>query len=82
MDYVKFDKEFFKEVHERDAHVIRGFLDVAHALNISTIAEGIETQEQIQRVKSMGFDIVQGYYYSKPQPINEYLIFIKDFSAN
>lgn len=82
VDYVKFDKEFFKEVHERDAHVIRGFLDVAHALNISTIAEGIETQEQIQRVKSMGFDIVQGYYYSKPLPINEYLIFIKDFSAN
>lgn len=59
-------------------HVIKGFVEVAHALKITTIARWNE-KEQIDLVKDMGFDVVQGYFYSKPLPINEYLALIKRF---
>lgn len=47
-------------------HVIKGFVEVAQALKITTIAEGIEKKKQIDLVKDMGFDVACGYFYSKP----------------
>ncbi len=81
IDSIKFDRDFFREIGKKDMHVIKGFVEVAHALKITTIAEGIETKEQIDLVKDMGFDVVQGYFYSKPLPINEYLALIKRGSS-
>ena len=41
-------------------------------LNIKTVAEGIETKEQVEFLKKIGCDIIQGYYFSKPITISEF----------
>lgn len=46
-------------------------------MNLKTVAEGIETEQQLVRVRSLGCDYIQGYFYSKPIPeaeFEEYLI--------
>ena len=45
---------------------------MAKRLDIKTVAEGIETEEQVEYLKSIGCDIIQGYYFSKPIPIDEF----------
>ena len=45
---------------------------MAKRLDIKTVAEGIETEEQVEYLKSIGCDIIQGYYFSKPIPIEEF----------
>ena len=52
---------------------ILGFIiSLSKWLNLSTIAEGVETKEQIEKLKSFGCDYVQGYYYAKPVPYEEF----------
>ena len=41
-------------------------------MRISSVAEGVETGEQLDRIKEIGCDYVQGYFYSKPLPIKEF----------
>ncbi|MCI7108662.1 MAG: EAL domain-containing protein [Spirochaetia bacterium] len=45
---------------------------MAHRLNFTTVAEGAETEEQVKVLKSLGCDLIQGYYYSKPLPAQEF----------
>ena len=51
---------------------------LAESLDVPTIAEGVETAEQMLSLKSMGCDIVQGYYFSKPLPAEEFARFAAD----
>ena len=44
---------------------------MAHRLHIKVVAEGVETKEQVELLKKMDCDIIQGYYYSKPLPSEE-----------
>ena len=50
---------------------------IADILNLPTVAEGVETAEQLQALRSMGCDAAQGYYFSKPVPAEEYEAFIR-----
>lgn len=54
------------------SHIIKAIITMADALNITTIAEGIETKEQLDLIKSLGCNEVQGYFYSKPLPAFEF----------
>ncbi len=74
VDNLKMDRSFFtgeKEV-ARGEYVVDGFVKVAHNLDMYVIAEGIETAQQIQNLKKMDCDAVQGYYYAKPMPFAEF----------
>ena len=51
-------------------------LDIARRLNVMTIAEGVETETQLQLLKKMGCALVQGYYFSKPLPASEFEVHI------
>jgi len=51
---------------------------MAHALNIDTIAEGVEEIAQLEVLKSLECDEIQGYYYSKPLSFNRLVRFIKE----
>lgn len=70
VDVLKIDGEFFKSVEdtERANTVIAGVMRMARELNIKTVAEGVETKEHVDLLRTLGCDMVQGYYYAKPMP--------------
>ncbi len=80
-DTLKMDRSFFNDKEEpvRAEYVVDGFIKLSHNLDMYVVAEGIEVIEQIEALKKMGCDAVQGYYYSKPIPIPEFEEKYKDF---
>lgn len=70
IDIIKLDRTFFVDYSElkRGATVVEGILSIAKKLGIHTVAEGVETKEQVLFLKEMGCDMVQGYYYARPMP--------------
>ncbi len=73
-DTIKMDRSFFNDKREaiRAEYVVDGFIKLSHNLEMYVVAEGIETQEQIESLKKIDCDAVQGYFYSKPIPISEF----------
>lgn len=66
-DYIKIDKAFIDNINEKHNEVlIEGIIQTAHVLGIKVVAEGVETKEQVNILKRIGCDIIQGYYFSKP----------------
>ena len=51
--------------------IVKSIIDIAHTLEMDVIAEGVETKEQLAILKAIRCDGIQGYYYSKPLPIDE-----------
>ena len=77
IDTLKIDKSFvdkigMSEEHEKDVTVIRLIITLAGELGFLCLAEGAEQKEQVDRLRALGCDVIQGYYYSKPIPIDEY----------
>ena len=59
------------------AELVELVLDIAKFLQVPVIAEGVETEEQLMLLKERGCDIIQGYYFSKPVPPEDFTQFIK-----
>ena len=78
MDALKLDMEFmhnaFKE--RKNTKMLDAVIDIAYSLEVPTIAEGVETAEQMFALKEMGCDLVQGFYFSRPVPAEEYERFL------
>lgn len=78
MDALKLDMEFmhnaFKE--RKNTRMLDAVIDIAYSLDVPTIAEGVETAEQMFALKAMGCDIVQGFYFSKPLPPEQFERFL------
>lgn len=53
-------------------------IQMAHSMNLHTVAEGVETKEQLERLSAIDCDYVQGYYFAKPMPRGEFENFLKD----
>jgi EAL domain-containing protein (putative c-di-GMP-specific phosphodiesterase class I) len=71
-DYIKIDKAFINAITEEKTRLlIGGIIDTAHVQGIEVIAEGVETQEQLNIMTEINCDHVQGYYFSKPIPPEE-----------
>ena len=80
---MKLDMHFIRNVF-RESHNIRMLeiiVDIARYLNVLVIAEGVETREQMMTLREKGCDIVQGYYFSKPLPAEEFERFLKPENA-
>lgn len=69
-DILKIDRVFVGSLgaDEQAEHLVRAMIVMAHALGIRTVAEGIETVEQLERLMAMGCDIGQGFLFAKPLP--------------
>lgn len=67
-DVIKIDRTFVNDICEdpEDRILIEATIAMAQALNMKTVAEGIETLEQLEKLKELGCDIGQGYYLSRP----------------
>jgi diguanylate cyclase (GGDEF)-like protein/PAS domain S-box-containing protein len=78
-DKIKIDRSFVKELSERPdcVAIIRAVAGLGLSLGIATTAEGIETTEQLERVRAEGCTEVQGYLFSPPRPASELGEFIR-----
>ena len=68
IDEVKLDRHFIAPIRidARAAAVVRGVVDLAHVLGVTTVAEGVENVETAERLREFGCEVAQGYYYSPP----------------
>ena len=80
IDVIKLDMQFIRNAFRghSDTRMLEAVLGIADMLYLPTVAEGVETAEQLQALKSMGCDVIQGYYFSKPVPAREYERFIEE----
>jgi len=74
IDVMKLDKSFIDDYEdENGSSIIQCVLSLAKQLKIPVVAEGVETEEQYVYLKNSGCDFIQGYYFSKPLPKEEYV---------
>ncbi|MBR2282395.1 MAG: EAL domain-containing protein, partial [Spirochaetales bacterium] len=80
VDVIKLDMSFVRRIHENSTmlSIVQLIIQMAKSLGAPVIAEGVELEQQYQLLKEMGCDIVQGYYFSKPLPSEDFETFIKD----
>lgn len=84
LDNLKIDRSFVWGLGNKtnSANLCKAMVDLAKALGMSVIAEGIETAEQAEVLRELGCDMGQGYYYSQPVPIEEAIaLMAKSFSV-
>ena len=79
IDVLKLDMGFVRSAFSErgDTRMISVIVDIARALKVPMIAEGVETKEQMLALRELGCDIVQGYYFSRPVPAVEFETFLK-----
>ncbi len=82
VDALKIDMQFLRNVfrNKKNEKLLDVVIDIADSMEVTTIAEGVETKDQLDMLKRMGCDIVQGYYFSKPIPAEEYEHFLVERS--
>jgi len=79
-DKLKIDKYFVDRINKTEiAELIRHFIEYVHTLGKTVIAEGVETEEQLDILKKFKCDEVQGYYFSKPLLPEEFEAFYRNF---
>ncbi len=73
VDVLKMDRGFFVDAVDtkRTRAVLQSIFEMARQLAIKTVAEGVETAQMIEILRELGCDMVQGYYYARPQPAKE-----------
>lgn len=74
IDALKLDMKSIRHICEKpkSARLVGIMIDIARLLEVPVIAEGVETKEQMELLKKLGCDIIQGYYFSKPLPPEEF----------
>ncbi|MCH8499220.1 MAG: GGDEF domain-containing response regulator [Marinobacter sp.] len=77
---VKIDKSFVQELGQSgDAeHIIRAIISLAHSLHMSVVAEGVETESQLEFLREQHCDEVQGYHFARPMPWQHLLDFLAE----
>ncbi len=72
-DFMKIDREFVMdiEVGTQNYFIVKTLINLSHTLGVKVIAEGAETLQEVKVLTSLGVDFIQGYYFSKPVPIEE-----------
>ena len=74
IDVIKLDRKFFMEENEKTWFIVSNFIELAHGLGIKTVAEGIEYEDQVRHLKEADCDMIQGYFYGKPMPLSEFIL--------
>ena len=84
IDTIKIDRSFVNDIDTSidDAEIIHTIINMGQTLNRKVIAEGVETQEQLDILKQYNCDEIQGYFFSRPLAADDFTAFIKDFMLN
>lgn len=82
IDYVKIDKAFIDTMlsSERNGRITATIIDLSHYIGLKVVAEGVEYQEQFNLLKEYNCDIIQGYYISRPLPMDDITILLADIT--
>ena len=82
-DILKIDMSFIRKIGEnpKTKSIVHSIIGMAHEIGIKTVAEGVETEEQVSFLRQSGCDYIQGYYYSKPLPEEEFVEFLEKADA-
>ena len=68
LEFLKLDRSFVAELGERDAVIVGAVVEMSRALEARVVAEGIETEAQLEQVIALGCDLAQGSYFARPVP--------------
>ncbi len=79
IDVLKVDRSFVKDIatNNNDKILAKAIIGLAHNLNLSVIAEGVENEEQLGHLRDFGADKAQGYHFAKPMPLESLCTWIK-----
>ena len=80
-DIVKLDRELFMGKNgfdDESKNIVSSIVNLCKVMNKNVVAEGIESEEQVEFLKSIGCNVIQGYYFAKPVPLESYLELIKN----
>lgn len=81
IDVVKLDMSFMRQFKDiKKSKILAACINLAKNLGLKTVSEGVETREQVEMLNDMGIDSVQGYYYSKPLPEEEFEAYLEKFT--
>lgn len=74
IDVLKMDMKFVRniETSDTDMRLVKLILDIARYLGVKAVAEGVETEGQLRLLKDVGCDLIQGFYFSRPVPPEEF----------
>ena len=83
LDILKLDMKFIQNEMKKSEKesILRFIVRLAHWMNLRVVAEGVETREQVERLREMGCDYVQGYFFAKPMPTAEFEEMLKSASS-
>ncbi len=83
-DVLKIDQSFIRDLFKSESNevITKMIVEIAKVLKKTTVAEGVEDEKTLKEVKKFGVDIVQGYYFSKPLPENEFTKYVYNFQKN
>ena len=78
-DAIKIDKSFSDKIltDEKTKTIVKYLVELAHTNGMEAIVEGVETKEQVEVLRKLKIDTIQGFYYSRPLPFDEYNLMIK-----
>ena len=74
-DIIKLDMGFIQKIdnHSKTKAIISHIISLAHAMGAKVVAEGVEEKEQLEFLQAVGCDMIQGYYFYKPMPAEEFV---------
>lgn len=83
IDILKIDRSFIRNLRDgsHDGAIIKAILTMCDGLSVTAVAEGVENEEQLNLLKTFGCNYVQGFFYSRPLPVEQFEHFIREANA-
>lgn len=83
IDILKLDMKFIQSETAKPASqgILKFIINLARWMNLSVVAEGVETREQLERLDEIGCDYVQGYYFARPMPCSDFEMLLREYRA-
>ncbi|MFZ8977539.1 MAG: EAL domain-containing protein [Pseudohongiellaceae bacterium] len=84
LDTIKIDRSFINEIHESsdDQEITRAIIAMGQSVKLKTLAEGVETDEQLEILRSYGCDYIQGFFYGKPMTAGDMTSYLEKQSVS
>lgn len=81
IDELKIDRSFVMGMNEykNDLVIVQTVINMAHSMGLRVVAEGVENYEEWRVLNSMGCDFIQGYFISRPKPVDEISVWLREF---
>lgn len=81
IDCVKLDRLFVKDIIDspKDEAIAEAMINLCQKLDINLVAEGVDSLQKLERLKKLNCEIIQGFYFSEPLPVDEFTSFVDDY---